>query len=206
MTLLQRGLPHAHLLLWLKTKIHLADMDKLISAEIPPKSDPVLLSVVKKQMVHSHTEACKDGSKCKKKFPKAFTPFTIMNSDGYPSYKRRSPQNGGNTFEVKRGEEIITIDNSWIVPYCPFLSRAFQCHINVEYCSSIKSIKYVCKYVLKVRIFVYICSLRAKRFRKHHLWLTFPYRHHYVTSPNCKKLTSINKRQVVILHWLPGPF
>ena len=135
-------------------------MDKLISAEIPPRSDPVLLSVVKKQMVHSHTEACKDGSKCKKKFPKAFTPFTIMNSDGYPSYKRRSPQNGGNTFEVKRGEEIITIDNSWIVPYCPFLSRAFQCHINVEYCSSIKSIKYVCKYVLKVRIFVYICSLR----------------------------------------------
>ena len=149
-------------MLWLKTKIHLADMDKLISAEIPPKSDPILLSIVKKQMVHSHTEACKDGSKCKKKFPKAFTPFTIMNSDGYPSYKRRSPQNGGNTFEVKRGEEIITIDNSWIVPYCPFLSRAFQCHINVEYCSSIKSIKYVCKYVLKVSTFVYICFVSKK--------------------------------------------
>ena len=142
-------------MLWLKTKIHLADMDKLISAEIPPKSDPILLSIVKKQMVHSHTEACKDGSKCKKKFPKAFTPFTIMNSDGYPSYKRRSPQDGGHTFEIKRGEEIIQIDNSWIVPYCPFLSRAFQCHINVEYCSSIKSIKYVCKYVLKVILFTH---------------------------------------------------
>ena len=139
-------------------------MDKLISAEIPPKSDPVLLSVVKKQMVHSHTEACKEGSKCKKKFPKAFTPFTIMNSDGYPSYKRRSPEEGGNTFEVQRGGEIIQIDNSWIVPYCPFLSRAFQCHINVEYCSSIKSIKYVCKYVLKVRSFeltyaIFLCDL-----------------------------------------------
>ena len=67
-------------------------MDKLISAEIPPKSDPVLLSVVKKQMVHSHTEACKEGSKCKKKFPKAFTPFTIMNSDGYPSSREEVPR------------------------------------------------------------------------------------------------------------------
>ncbi|GFY42112.1 uncharacterized protein TNIN_88801 [Trichonephila inaurata madagascariensis] len=33
-----------------------------------------------------------------------------------------------------------------IVPYCPLLSRIFCAHINVEYCHSIKSIKYVCKY------------------------------------------------------------
>ena len=41
------------------------------------------------------------------------------------------------------------VENTWIVPYSPILSKAFKTHINVEYCSSVKSIKYVCKYVTK---------------------------------------------------------
>ncbi len=43
----------------------------------------------------------------------------------------------------------MEIDNRWVVPYCPLLSRIFQVHINVEYCNSVKSIKYICKYVNK---------------------------------------------------------
>lgn len=43
----------------------------------------------------------------------------------------------------------MTIHNSWIVPYSPFLCRLFQAHINFEYCNSVKSIKYICKYVTK---------------------------------------------------------
>ena len=43
----------------------------------------------------------------------------------------------------------VEIDNRWVVPYCPLLSRIFQAHINVEYCNSVKSIKYICKYVNK---------------------------------------------------------
>ena len=35
------------------------------------------------------------------------------------------------------------------MPYCPLLSRIFEAHINVEYCNSVKSIKYICKYVNK---------------------------------------------------------
>ena len=45
--------------------------------------------------------------------------------------------------------EPIEVDNKWIVPYCPLLSKMFDAHINVESCQSIKSIKYVCKYVNK---------------------------------------------------------
>ena len=35
------------------------------------------------------------------------------------------------------------------MPYNPHLLRAFDCHINVEACSSIKSVKYLFKYVYK---------------------------------------------------------
>ena len=43
----------------------------------------------------------------------------------------------------------MTIDNQWVVPYCPLLSKMFKAHINVESCQSVKSIKYVCKYINK---------------------------------------------------------
>ncbi|XP_044966515.1 uncharacterized protein LOC123426713 isoform X1 [Hordeum vulgare subsp. vulgare] len=41
------------------------------------------------------------------------------------------------------------LDNRWVVPYNPYLLRMFNCYINVEVCSSIKAIKYLCKYVYK---------------------------------------------------------
>ncbi|XP_049302040.1 uncharacterized protein LOC125775446 [Bactrocera dorsalis] len=43
----------------------------------------------------------------------------------------------------------ITVDNGWVVPYSPILPKAFKAHINVEYCNSVKSIKYICKFVNK---------------------------------------------------------
>lgn len=47
-----------------------------------------------------------------------------------------------------KGNNVV-VDNSWIVPYSPLLSKTFKAHCNVEFCNSIKSIKYVCKYVNK---------------------------------------------------------
>ena len=41
------------------------------------------------------------------------------------------------------------IDNRWVVPYCPFLSLRFNCHINVELCTSPNAAKYLYKYVTK---------------------------------------------------------
>jgi hypothetical protein len=43
----------------------------------------------------------------------------------------------------------IEIDNKWVVLYCPSLWPTSQVHINVEYCNSVKSIKYIRKYVSK---------------------------------------------------------
>jgi len=40
-------------------------------------------------------------------------------------------------------------DNRWVVPYIPYLTMRYQCHINVEVCSSITAMKYLYKYVYK---------------------------------------------------------
>ncbi|GFU86974.1 ATP-dependent DNA helicase [Trichonephila clavipes] len=34
------------------------------------------------------------------------------------------------------GKQEILVDNSWIVPYSPLLSKMFNCHINVEFCNT----------------------------------------------------------------------
>nr|XP_015624412.1 uncharacterized protein LOC107279989 [Oryza sativa Japonica Group] len=41
------------------------------------------------------------------------------------------------------------LDNRWVVPYNPGLLMRYNCHINVEACASIKSVKYLYKYVYK---------------------------------------------------------
>ena len=43
----------------------------------------------------------------------------------------------------------IQLDNRWVVPYNPYLTTKYNCHINVEICSSIAAIKYLFKYVYK---------------------------------------------------------
>ena len=39
--------------------------------------------------------------------------------------------------------------NRWIVAYNPYLALKYNCHINVEVCASISSVKYLFKYVYK---------------------------------------------------------
>jgi ATP-dependent DNA helicase PIF1 len=41
------------------------------------------------------------------------------------------------------------MDSRWVVPYNPYLSLKYNCHINVEHCASVKSVKYIYKYVYK---------------------------------------------------------
>lgn len=45
------------------------------------------------------------------------------------------------------------IDKSWVVPYFPKVTRAFDCHINAEFCiSRVGSLKNLLKYVCKGRV------------------------------------------------------
>lgn len=69
----KRGLPHAHLLIWLEEKLHTPDkINRVASAELPDKEkDPILYDLVVKHMVHGP---------CRQKDPKARC--MIRNQDG----------------------------------------------------------------------------------------------------------------------------
>ncbi|XP_065356368.1 uncharacterized protein LOC135950766 [Calliphora vicina] len=148
----KRGLPHVHILLWLDQRISPNLIDEVVCAEIPNlETDPILYDIVKNNMIHgpcgamnSNSPCMKDG-KCTKKYPRELTSETQTGEDGYPKYRRRAPYAGGFTLKLNDKE----IDNRWVVPYNPVLLRTFGAHMNVEICNSVKSIKYICKYVNK---------------------------------------------------------
>ncbi|XP_075687659.1 uncharacterized protein LOC142656618 [Rhinoderma darwinii] len=92
----------------------------------------------------------KDGF-CAKRFPRQLIHETQSGDDGYPLYRRRKVREGVFTalmkMKIGNSYQDIEVDNRWIVPYSPFLSKTFQSHVNVEYCNSVKAIKYISKYV-----------------------------------------------------------
>ncbi|EFN61253.1 Uncharacterized ATP-dependent helicase YHR031C, partial [Camponotus floridanus] len=152
----KRGLPHAHILLWMVEKIRPDEIDSIICAEIPdPEVDPELYEVVKKNMIHgpcgehNRESPCMIDNKCSKRYPRALLADTITGNDGYPLYRRRSIEDNGRTITLQVKNKDVVVNNCWIVPYSPLLSKTFKAHCNVEYCNSVKSIKYVCKYVTK---------------------------------------------------------
>uniref|UniRef100_A0A0G4F472 Helitron helicase-like domain-containing protein n=1 Tax=Chromera velia CCMP2878 TaxID=1169474 RepID=A0A0G4F472_9ALVE len=166
----KRGLPHLHLLLWLHDrdiprKAH--DFNELICAEIPdPETEKAVHDLVVNHMIHgpcgdlaacaatSYKPPCFDEKKgaCDKHFPKPFSLQTVDTEDGYPLYRHRPPnpssglqEDTGHTAEV-RG---VRMDNRWVVPYNKPLLLKYNCHLNVEFCRSVKCVKYLNKYVYK---------------------------------------------------------
>ena len=147
----KRGLPHAHILIILENKEIAGDpqeIDKFVCAELPdPVTEPHLYATVTKCMLHGPCGAdnpnapCMDGNTCTKGYPKEFIQNTMCNADGYPLYRRRQGP-------THRAQNRI-FDNRNIVPYNKFLSYKYDCHINVEICSSIRAVKYIFKYIYK---------------------------------------------------------
>ncbi|XP_021865389.2 uncharacterized protein [Spinacia oleracea] len=151
----KRGLPHAHFLIILKPDFKIktpADYDKFVCAEIPSLDNPSLRNIILKHMMHgpygqlnSHCPCMKrKGNKvrCKSGYPKQFCTETTNNTDCFPMYKRSDT---GETVSIRRAN----LDNRWVIPYNPYLSSLFDCHINVEVCSSIQAVKFLYKYVYK---------------------------------------------------------
>ncbi|XP_072384556.1 uncharacterized protein [Diabrotica undecimpunctata] len=152
----KRGLPHAHILIWLVERIQPDQIDDIICAEIPNyEVDPDLHDVVTTNMIHGPCGAinpqspCMVDGKCSKRYPRKLTAETVTGNDGYPLYRRRSPDDNGRTVTTKVKRMDFVVDNSLIIPYSPLISKTLKTHCNVEYCNSVKPIKYICKYVTK---------------------------------------------------------
>ena len=150
----KRGLPHAHILLWLQNKVSNSNVDDIIRAEIPdPQKDKKLYDIITKHMIHgpcgqyNRNCPCMKDNTCTKKFPKSFCKTTLYGDEHDVTYRRRSVEDGGFAYQIKNKQYIIT--NQWVVPYSPILCLLFNAHINVEICNSVKSIKYLCKYINK---------------------------------------------------------
>ena len=148
----KRGLPHMHLLLFLAPQHKIrtpADVDAVSCAQIPdPNLHPLLHKTVTTCMLHGcDPQKCFKDGKCSKNFPKAFCAETTFREDGYPELAR--PDNGRTHTVHRPGKPPCTFDNRHVVPYNPFLSAKYDCHINVEVCISVKAIKYIHKYIYK---------------------------------------------------------
>ena len=88
-----------YILLWLKDKIRPNHYDQIISAEIPNgDDDPLLHKIIISNMIHgpcgtfNPSSPCMKDGKCTKHYPR---------EDGYPLYRRRSPEDGGRTVTIK---------------------------------------------------------------------------------------------------------
>ena len=159
----KRGLPHIHILVILADNdrnITPEMIDSIVVAEIPPEIESdeenrkSLREIVLTNMIHGPCGAanpnspCMENGQCTKKYPKEYQKQTSIDPDNnFASYRRRSPEDGGLQAVCPKTYRII--DNSWVVPYCPFLSIRFDCHINIEFCVSPKATKYLYKYVTK---------------------------------------------------------
>lgn len=87
--------------------------------------------------------------KCTKRYPHEFFEETTIQENGYSLYRQR---NNGSIYDIPHPQnrnQKFTMDNHWVVPYNPYLTRHFGAHINVEVCSSVQAIKYIHKYIYK---------------------------------------------------------
>ncbi|XP_020272658.1 uncharacterized protein LOC109847832 [Asparagus officinalis] len=149
----KRGLPHAHILLWLDPNSKYPDSDainKIISAEIPDReTDPVGYAAVGQYMMHgpcgifNTSSPCMRKGNCSKHFPKKYVNETVIDESGFAVYRRR---NDNNRWVDKNGTKL---DNAYVVPYNRNLIVKYQSHINVEWCNRGRSIKYLFKYITK---------------------------------------------------------
>ncbi|KAL1333322.1 uncharacterized protein [Arachis hypogaea] len=148
----KRGLPHAHILIFLDSLSKFPDpkdIDKVICAEIPNQFEhPELYKAVKKFMLHGPCGSinifspCMKEGRCSKFYPKSFADLKTIDAEGYPIYRRRKTG-----CYAEKGN--VALDNRYVVPYNPSLLMKYQAHMNVEWCNQSRAIKYLFKYINK---------------------------------------------------------
>ena len=117
----KHGLPHMHLLLFLKQWFKICDahhINSIVSAQIPdPVTHPALYATVTKCMTHGPcgpeftNSPCMVKGKCSKHYPKDFCAETCLGQDGYLEYAR---PNDGRTYTNSCGHTFDNHDTTLI--------------------------------------------------------------------------------------------
>ncbi|GMR38834.1 hypothetical protein PMAYCL1PPCAC_09029, partial [Pristionchus mayeri] len=172
----KRGMPHLHLLIILKAgnKMDRVDqIDKHVWARIPEVIGPNptmrervvqemqkrLRKDVKNFMLHApclgdnsaycQQRAGQDSTRygtCTKKFPKQLSEFTRIIPDGTVMYRR--PEGVG-IQSKDSSKDTVMVTNEWVVPYSPYFTAKYGCHVNVEVVATTHIFKYLFKYIYK---------------------------------------------------------
>ncbi|KAL0301815.1 UNVERIFIED_CONTAM: hypothetical protein Sradi_6458300 [Sesamum radiatum] len=116
------------------------DYDYVVRAEIPKQDEePELYVAVIRHMIHGpcgHIKPnapCMKNGMCKKGYPKQFVECTMQGNDSYTIYRR---WNANRSIALDNDGDVV-IDNSWAVPYNPWLLLKYDYHINVKATSSV---------------------------------------------------------------------
>ncbi|KAL0328034.1 UNVERIFIED_CONTAM: hypothetical protein Scaly_2236000 [Sesamum calycinum] len=111
------------------------DYDYVVRAEIPKQDEePELYVAVIRHMIHGpcgHIKPnapCMKNGMCKKGYPKQFAECTMQGNDSYTIYRR---WNANRSIALDNDGDVV-IDNSWAVPYNPWLLLKYDYHINVK--------------------------------------------------------------------------
>ncbi|OWZ09407.1 Helitron helicase [Phytophthora megakarya] len=142
----KRGLPHAHILIFLaeEDKSRTRDLiNKLVSCEIPDEAtNPELYEMVKNCLMHGPCGSqnpncvCMVDGKCSKGYPKPLVEVTRANVDGYAEVQRCRRPPGKLKFKNRVYDNATA--NQWVVPYNPYMSPKYNCHINIEICTELR--------------------------------------------------------------------
>jgi hypothetical protein len=164
----KRALSHMHLLVWLeKGQAYLTPelVDEWVRAEFPTLYDDPDQSarrVVERNMCHGPCGEQEDAGQCMvkrkgtgemqchAKFPFAFQETTQLCNDAWPLYRRRD--NGEHVMKSSRrhpGQAPFRYTNEWVVPHNLHLCHRYNAHVNLRAAQSIKSPKYIFKYITK---------------------------------------------------------
>jgi hypothetical protein len=71
-----------------------------------------------------------------------------MLANGFPVYKRHKCVGDGPAIRLPSNSTFeVTLNNNWMVPYNPYLSKKYKVHINLELYGGVLAVKYIHGYV-----------------------------------------------------------
>ncbi|GMF45630.1 unnamed protein product [Phytophthora fragariaefolia] len=116
----KRGLPHAHIL-------------AILAEEDKPRTREIIDKLVSAELPAPET-----------------TPPVVRNHpDVHDAWSMRRRLRPPGVLKFRGREYDNATINQWVVPYNPYLSQKYNCHINVEVCTTLTAVKYLYKYVYK---------------------------------------------------------